>query len=70
MYKVLSCLAVTPSAQLLEQTARLQSLSDTLSRLKVTKKKKNFPNRVLSFILSEVVSGNDSLNTYVAGRGG
>lgn len=27
---------VTPSAQLLEQTARLQSLSDTLARLKVT----------------------------------
>lgn len=30
------CPAVTPSAQLLEQTARLQSLSDTLGRLKVT----------------------------------
>lgn len=29
------CPAVTPSAQLLEQTARLQSLSDTLGRLKV-----------------------------------
>lgn len=31
------CPAVTPSAQLLEQTARLQSLSDTLGRLKVTR---------------------------------
>lgn len=29
------CATVTPSAQLLEQTARLQSLSDTLARLKV-----------------------------------
>ena len=29
---------VSPSAQLLEQTARLQSLSDTLDRLKVNPK--------------------------------
>lgn len=28
---------MTPSAQLLEQTARLQSLRDTLGRLKVTR---------------------------------
>lgn len=33
---VVVCAAVTPGAQLLEQTARLQSLSDTLGRLKVS----------------------------------
>lgn len=39
------CPAVTPGAQLLEQTARLQSLNDTLDRLKVQTKHKAVKHR-------------------------
>lgn len=35
MFVLIYLCTVTPSAQLLEQTARLQSLSETLDRLKV-----------------------------------
>uniref|UniRef100_A0A8K9XB46 Dynactin subunit 1 n=1 Tax=Oncorhynchus mykiss TaxID=8022 RepID=A0A8K9XB46_ONCMY len=55
--------AVTPSAQLLEHTARLQSLSNTLDRLKVNKHLQSYPSLVTIHLFSRQRSRVHNINT-------